>query len=75
MAKKTASLRKGKARPAKAADEGGADFEVDDETPAEPKPPMGLESALIGVTLVALIAAMVLLQLKLHSSFGKGWPV
>ncbi len=76
MAKKPASLRKGKARPAKdAAVEASADFEVEEDTPAVAKPPMGLESALIGVTLVALVAAMVLLQLKLHSAFGKGWPV
>jgi len=75
MAKKPANVRKGKARPAKEADEGGAEFEVEDETPVAAKPPMGLESALIGVTLVALVAAMVLLQLKLHASFGKGWPI
>jgi hypothetical protein len=36
---------------------------------------MGLESALILVTFLALVAAFVLVQVKMHGAFGKGWPV
>jgi hypothetical protein len=75
MAKKpAASVRKGKARPAKEVVEGDAEFVVEEETEVVVKPAMGLESGLIAVTFVALIAAFVLVELKHKSSFGAIWP-
>ena len=35
----------------------------------------GLETALVVVTLVALIAAFLMLQVEMRSAFGEGWPV
>jgi hypothetical protein len=74
MAKKVTTVRKGKARSAKDAADSGVEFEVEEETEVVVKPAMGIETALIAVTLVALVAAFVLVQLKMHSAFGKGWP-
>lgn len=75
MAKKVAITRKGKGRPAKEADETVTEVTVEEETEVVVKPAMGLESALIAVTFIALIAAFVMVQMKLHASFGKGWPI
>ena len=50
--------------------------EVTAEAPAKPaKPPAGIETWLILVTWFALIAAFALINMKMHSSFGQGWPV
>ncbi len=46
--------------------------EVGDEAPAVN--PAGLEQALVFVTTLALVTAFVLIQLKLRSAFGQGWP-
>ena len=35
----------------------------------------GLEMALIVVTLVALVAAFLMLQIEMRSAFGEGWPI
>lgn len=46
--------------------------EVVVETPAKPAP--GIEAWLVMVTLFALIAAFVLINMKMKSDFGEGWP-
>jgi hypothetical protein len=73
--KLSASPKKGRARAAAepAADEGLEVEEVGEARSA--KPGMGLESALILVTFLALVAAFVLVQVKMHGAFGKGGPV
>ena len=38
-------------------------------------PAGGLEMALIVVTLVALVAAFLMLQVEMRSAFGEGWPI
>lgn len=71
--RKKASPRKPKGRGAKAA--ASTEFEVEEGAPRVAKPPMSLESALILVTLLALVAAFVMINIEMNSSFGKGWPV
>jgi len=75
MARKAAIVRKGKVRTAKDADDASTEVEVEEETTVEVKPAMGLETALIGITFIALIAAFLMIQMKMHAAFGKGWPV
>jgi hypothetical protein len=43
------------------------------EKPAAP--PAGIESWLIFVTFFALLAAFVLINMKMRATFGEGWPV
>ena len=73
MAKKPARRTRG--QPA----EEPAELEVEEVAAAEPpkpaKPPAGIETWLILVTWFALGAAFVLINLKMHSAFGQGWPV
>ena len=62
------------AEPASAA----AETEVVEETritARAARPAGGLEMALIVVTLIALIAAFLMLQIEMRSAFGEGWPV
>lgn len=47
-----------------------ADFEVEDQEQSGPA--AGIEGSLVLVTFVALIVALVLSQIELGSSFGKG---
>jgi hypothetical protein len=39
-----------------------------------PAPPVGIETLIIVVTLVALLAAFVLIRSKMVADFGQGWP-
>lgn len=48
-----------------------SDFQVEDENMVESTG--GLESALVLVTFLALLVALVLSQLELSSSYGQGW--
>ena len=73
MARKTASPRKPKGRGAKSA--ATTEFAVEEGAAKTAKPPMSLESALIIVTLLALVAAFVLINIESNASFGQGWPV
>lgn len=69
MAKKPAR----KAR-AVATDETGA-LEVEvvtEEAPA--KPPAGIETWLIFITFAALLAAFLMVNMKMRSDYGEGWP-
>jgi len=55
-----------------------AEAEVVEETRVTTRtvaPAGGLEMALIVVTLVALIAAFLLLQVEMRKAFGEGWPI
>jgi hypothetical protein len=71
VAKKTPA-RKGRGREAEASGE----FEVQDVEAAAPaKAPAGIETWLVFVTLAALIAALVMINLKMQADFGSGWPV
>lgn len=54
------------------------EFEVVEETVVVEKPAkaaFGTEGMLVLVTFVALVAAFVLINMEMHSAFGKGWPV
>jgi hypothetical protein len=74
--KAAAGPKKGRARGASAEPAADAGLDVEEVGEARPaKPPMGLESALILVTFLALLTAFLLVQVKMHSAFGKGWPV
>lgn len=70
MAKKTPA-RKGRGREAEASGE----FEVQDVEAAPAKPAAGIETWLVFVTFAALIAAFVMINLKMRADFGAGWPV
>lgn len=72
MARKKASPRKPRGRGAKAATT--TEFEVEEGKAKVAKQPMSLESALILVTLLALVTAFVMINLEMRSSFGEGWP-
>ena len=62
-----------------AAEPAAAEAEVVEETRVTTRtaaaPAGGLEMALIVVTLVALIAAFLMLQVEMRSAFGEGWPI
>jgi hypothetical protein len=75
--KKAAAGKPKKGRGRGAADASGdAGIEVEEiGEPKAAKPPMSIESALVLVTFIALVAAFLMVQVKMHDSFGKGWPV
>jgi hypothetical protein len=73
VARKKASPAKPKRRGAKPA--ATTELTVEDGEARQAKQPMSLESALIIVTLIALIAAFVMINIEMRSSFGEGWPV
>lgn len=61
-----------------AAEPAAAEAEVVEETRVTTRtaaPAGGLEMALIVVTLVALVAAFLMLQVEMRSAFGEGWPI
>jgi hypothetical protein len=63
--------RKGRGREAEAS----GDFEVEDVEAAAPaKAAAGIETWLVFVTLAALIAAFVMINMKMRADFGAGWP-
>jgi hypothetical protein len=63
------------ARKARGAEAPTGELEVEDVSEAAPKPPAGIESWLVLITFAALVAAFVLINLKLRANFGAGWPV
>ena len=72
MARKKASPRKPKGRGAKPT--ATTELTVEDGEARAAKQPMSLESALIIVTLVALVAAFVMINIEMNGSFGETFP-
>jgi hypothetical protein len=72
--KPAAAPKKGRARAAGEPD-AEAGLQVEEVGETEAKQPMGIESALVVVTFLALLAAFVLIQVEMRGAFGKGWPV
>ena len=71
MAKKTVS-RKTRVQ----VDENAGELEVEEVVEVKPaKPPAGIETWLIMVTWAALLAALVLINIKMRGTFGEGWPI
>ena len=73
MAKKSA--RKVRVRET-TVEEPTGELEVEEVATVEkvPAAPVGVETLMIVVTLVALIAAFVIINMKMKADFGEGWP-
>ena len=52
------------------------ELEVEEVAVVEKAPaaPVGVETLMIVVTLVALIAAFIIINMKMKADFGEGWP-
>lgn len=74
MARKKASPAKPKPKRRGAKPVATTELTVEDGEARPVKQPMSLESALIIVTLVALVAAFVMINVEMSSSFGKTFP-
>ncbi len=70
MAKK---LTTRKTRTTTVADTSG-EITVEDVTERPARPPAGIETWLIVITLAALVAAFLMINIRMRADFGSGWP-
>ena len=64
--------KRGKTKPAARGKGKAATLDVQDEQGGDAAAPASLETALVYVTFLALLLALVLSQIELSSSYGKG---